>query len=163
MELPVSLQERVLRGLLYYAGLRQSEARGLRLRDITPPHMLPDGTKLPGGMHIWGKGSQERVVPIHGALWDLLVEYLRTVPKDTHPSRTVLVKHDGKPWPSYMVQRRVRGWGKAAKVSTPKSHRFRHAFATDLLESDTDLRTIQLLLGHASLATTQIYTFVSDK
>jgi integrase/recombinase XerD len=164
MALPLAAaQDRVLRGLLYFAGLRESEARSVRLRDITPPHVLPDGTKIRGGMHIWGKGAKERAVPIHEALWTILEAHLLALPPKTPLDRTVLAKADGKPWSSGMVQDRVRAWGKAAGVSVPKAHRYRHAFATDLLDSGADLRTVQDLLGHASPATTAIYTHLSSE
>lgn len=161
MALPLQGQDAVLRALLYYAGLRQSEATGLRLRDLVPPHALPDGTSFPGALRVWGKGAKERVVPMHASLWAVLERYLGTLqapPLD----RTVLAQAGGRPWTAGMVQHRVRAWGRAAGVEQAKSHRFRHRHATDLLEAGVDPRTVQLLLGHASLATTEIYLRVTD-
>ena len=158
MALPLDAEAAVLRGLLYYAGLRSAETTGLRLRDVIPPH-----AGLPGALRIWGKGSRERVVTIHPDLWTELEAYLRTLPRDVRPDRTLLARRDGGRWKERMVERRVRAWGRAAQVSQPKAHRLRHRFATSLLEHGADLRTVQELLGHASLATTAIYTQVTDQ
>jgi site-specific recombinase XerC len=156
--------DRVLRALLYYAGLRESEAIGLRLRDLAPPSTLPTGETIPGRLHVWGKGSKERVVEIHAALWHELEAYLKSLPPKTPLDRHLLAKRDGEPWSAFMVQARVRKWGRRAEVERPKAHRFRHTFATDVLDaSPGEIRTLQALLGHASLATTEIYTKVSDK
>lgn len=163
MALPLDADDRVLRSLLYYAGLRESEAIGLRLRDLTPPHLLPTGETIPGRLYVWGKGSKERVVEVHAALWRELEDYLRTLPAATRTDRHLLAKTDGQPWSAAMVQRHVKAWGKAAGVVGAVPHRWRHTFATDVLDaSPGELLTLQALLGHASVATTQIYAKVSN-
>lgn len=161
--LELSPADRVLRALLYYAGLRNSETVALRLRDITPPHDLPTGETIPGRLFVWGKGSKERPVAIHAALWRELESYLGTLPAGTKLDRRLLVQRDGEPWTDKMVRLHVRKWAKAAGVDKPTPHRFRHAFATDLLESGADVLTVQQLLGHARADTTAIYTQVTDK
>lgn len=164
MALALPLEDQVLRGLLYFAGLRRAEIIGLRLRDVRAPHALPDGTQLLGRLRALGKGSKERIVPINPALWTLLAEYLHSLPPDTPADCPLLHHRDGSAWGKGMIERRVRAWGAQAGVETSKAHRWRHTFATDYLDSNPgDIRTLQDLLGHSSLATTQIYTKVSDQ
>jgi integrase/recombinase XerC len=163
MDLELGPADRVLRSLLYYAGLRRSEVIAVRLRDVTPPHPLPTGETIPGRLYVWGKGSKERSVDLHAALWREIEAYLRTLPPATRADRHLLAKGDGTPWTAGMVQRRMRAWGKTAGVVNPQAHRYRHTFATDVLEaSPGEILTVQALLGHASVSTTQVYTKLSD-
>lgn len=163
MNLELSLPERVLRGLLYFSGLRRQEAASVRIQDVIPPAHLGDGTALPGRLHIWGKGAKERTNPIHDDLWATIRDYLATLPTKTPLDRTLLAKADGSPWTGKMVQRHVRAWGKAAGVSTPKSHRMRHTFASNLYDATEDVGLVQKFMGHASPATTMIYAKLSDR
>jgi integrase/recombinase XerC len=163
LALPLEAPDRVLRALLYYAGLRASETTALRLRDITPPHDLPTGQTIPGRLYVWGKGAKERPVAIHAALWRELEAYLSTLPAGTKLDRRLLVKGNGDPWTHKMVLLHVKAWAAAAGVSTPKPHRFRHSFATDLVESGADVFTVQKLLGHARTETTAIYVEASEQ
>ena len=162
MALPLTGLGAVLRALLYYAGLRNAELCSLRLRDVTAPHRLPGGETIPGRLYIQGKGSKERVVDMNTALWATILAYVQTLPAETSLTQTLLAKRDGTPWSGRMVRRRVRAWATLAKVEGPSPHRFRHTFATDLLERGKDLRTIQELLGHSSLSTTEGYLAVVD-
>jgi site-specific recombinase XerD len=164
MALPLEGQDSVARGLLYYGGLRAREALGLRLLDLKAPHTLPDGTELDGTMRVWGKGSKEHVVPIHPDLWAILLPHLAPLLKAKTPlDRTLLAQPNGQLWTYDMLRDRVIAWGKAADVSRPKAHRLRHSFATDMLDGGADLKKIQEILGHASLATTEIYLKVVDR
>lgn len=171
MALPLEPADRVLRALLYFAGLRSSEVVALRLQDITPPHDLPTGQVIPGRLYVWGKGAKERPVWIHAGLWRELDAYLATVPPGTKKDRTLLVQ-DGKaksrscpgsPWTGAMVRLHMQAWAKKAGVANPKPHRMRHSFATDLIEAGGDVFTVQKLLGHARTETTAIYAEVSER
>ena len=169
MELPlVDVRDAALRAVLYYSGLRAGEVAELRLRDIAPPR-LDEPVVLPGALRVWGKGRKQRTVDVWEPLWAALAPYLATL-KDV-PGDWPVFHHAGAAklseayWGQHMVERRVREWGEAAGVDDATAHRFRHTFATNLLETDppTDLRVIQALLGHSSVATTEIYTKVVDR
>jgi len=162
MALPLAGAEAALRAVLYYAGLRDEEVCQLRLHDLSGPGLLPDGTRVAATVRVHGKGRRERVVPVHGDCWRL-VEDAAARRTDRTPSGFLFEQHGGAPWTQRMIVRRVRAWGQAATVPACTPHRFRHTFATNLLEAGVDLRVIQELLGHESLATTEIYTQVVDQ
>jgi site-specific recombinase XerD len=142
---PLALRNRALVELVYSAGLRSSEAVGLDLADVDF-----DREQL----HIRGKGGKERVVPLGEEAGHLLAHYL-------HEARPQLV--NGAQNAVFVSAR-----GKRLDTSTVRRifahpHRLRHAFATHLLEGGADLRTIQELLGHSSLSTTQLYSHVDGR
>lgn len=146
-------RDKALFGLLYGSGLRISEALNLRVKDI------PDGDVL----RIIGKGNKEREVPILPFVKQLLSEYLACRPYLSSPESFVFLGKGGKQLNPGVVQRqvrRLRGYLGLSETATP--HAFRHSFATHLLASGGDLRTIQELLGHESLTTTQRYTQVDE-
>jgi site-specific recombinase XerD len=142
---PLALRNRALVELVYSAGLRSAEAVGLDLGDVDFEQE---------SVHVRGKGGKERVVPLGEEAAFRVARYLR----------------DGRP-------RLARGAedalflsarGRRLDTSTlrrllPHPHRLRHAFATHLLEGGADLRTIQELLGHSSLSTTQVYSHVDGR
>lgn len=137
--------------LLYGCGLRVSEALGLTGAD------LPLGSAL----RIRGKGGRERIVPVLPAALDAVSEYLRLCPWRPAPQLALFRGARGGPLNPRLValamERARLGLGLPA-TATP--HALRHSFATHLLAAGGDLRAIQELLGHARLATTQIYTAV---
>jgi site-specific recombinase XerD len=142
---PLALRNRALVELVYSAGLRSHEAVGLDLADVSF-----EGEQV----HVLGKGGKERTIPLgeEAAYW--LVRYLR----DARPE---LVRRTEN---AFFVSAR----GRRLDTSTLRRvlshpHRLRHAFATHLLEGGADLRTIQELLGHSSLSTTQVYSHVDGK
>ncbi len=138
--------------LLYGAGLRISEALGLKKNDV------PRGT---ASLRIRGKGGKERVVPVLPVVADAVSAYVDICPFVTGPDAPLFVGAKGGPLSPRIVQRtleRMRGALGLPDTATP--HALRHSFATHLLANGGDLRTIQELLGHASLSTTQIYTEV---
>jgi site-specific recombinase XerD len=142
---PLALRNRALVELVYSAGLRSAEAVGLELGDVDF-----DREQL----HVRGKGGKERVVPLGEEAALLLAHYL-------HEARPKLVRGAEN---AVFVSTR----GKRLDTSTVRRvfsnpHRLRHAFATHLLEGGADLRTIQELLGHSSLSTTQLYSHVDGK
>jgi integrase/recombinase XerD len=161
MGLELTSDQAVLRALLYYTGARHNEILRIRLRDIRPPHVLPDGTTLIGRLQLWGKGSKERMVGIHPDLWAVLEPHILQM--RGRPLDCPLLHRNGKPWSKYMVYARVRRWATAAKVERFTPHALRHTFATNLLEDGEDPRTIQVVLGHERLSTTEIYLRVVDR
>jgi site-specific recombinase XerD len=143
---PVALRNRALVELVYSAGLRSAEAVGLDLGDVDFEQEL---------VHVRrGKGGKERVVPLgeEAALW--LARYLR----EARPSLA-----SGANDALFLSARGRRLDTSTLRRVVPHPHRLRHAFATHLLDGGADLRTIQELLGHSSLSTTQVYSHVDPR
>jgi len=116
-----------------------------------------------GTVRVTGKGGKERVVPLGGAAADALGRYLRTGrPRLGRPATDrVFLSVRGRPLGPTDVRRALRRELDAAGLAQRPPHALRHTFATHLLEHGADLRSIQELLGHASVGTTQVYTHVS--
>lgn len=147
------------RGLMYYGMLRNAELRRIRLKDVTEEQIL-------GRLYIVGRSSNERVVPLNPALWELIAAHRATIPQNTPMTRTLLAKPDGKPWTPQMLWERVRKWGRKAGVQGPHTpDRWRQTGAINALErSDThDLTALQEVLGHKWSSTTQRYARAGDK
>jgi len=142
---PLALRNRALLELLYSAGLRSAETVGLDLADVDFEREA---------MHVRGKGGKDRVVPLGEEAAYQLARYLR----DGRPALArgaadaLFLSARGRRLDTSTVRRLIR-----------HPHRLRHAFATHLLEGGADLRTIQELLGHSSLSTTQIYSHVDAR
>ncbi|MGH3061278.1 MAG: tyrosine-type recombinase/integrase, partial [Gaiellaceae bacterium] len=142
---PLGLRNRALLELVYSAGLRAQEAVSLRLADVDFEQEL---------VRVDGKGGKERVVP----LGEEAAYRLRVYLEDGRPQLargavdTLFLSARGRPLDTSTLRRLL-----------PNPHRLRHAFATHLLEGGADLRTIQELLGHSSLSTTQIYSHVDAR
>jgi integrase/recombinase XerC len=137
--------------LLYGCGLRISEALGLRRADIGARDALT----------VMGKGRKERMVPLIPQVEKLISAYVALCPFDLPEAGPLFVGAKGGPLSPRLVQlamARLRGALGLPETATP--HALRHSFATHLLARGGDLRSIQELLGHASLSTTQIYTAV---
>ncbi len=143
---PLAVRNRALFELVYSAGLRSSEAVGLDLGDVDfeQEHVLVRR----------GKGAKERVVPLGEEAAYRVARYL-------HEARPALER--GAEAALFLSTRGRRLDTSTLRRLVPHPHRLRHSFATHLLEGGADLRTIQELLGHASLSTTQIYSHVSAK
>ena len=140
--------------LLYGSGLRISEALGL------PRSAAPLGDVLT----IHGKGGKERRVPILPVAREAVATYLDLCPHPHRPDAALFLGVRGGPLNARSVQRTVetiRNQMGLPPTATP--HALRHSFATHLLQAGGDLRTIQELLGHASLSTTQVYTGVDER
>jgi len=151
------LRDAALLELLYGTGLRVSELCALDLSDI-------DRGRYGVAMLIVrrGKGGKSRQVPIGGAADRALAAYLPVRAEIAATGAALFVNAAGRRLTPRSVQRLVKRWTIAGGVhaeATP--HSLRHSFATHLLDEGVDLRAIQELLGHASLATTQLYTHVS--
>lgn len=141
---------------LYGLGCRVSELVALNLNDYSPTERW---------VKILGKGSKERLVPLTDALARHLTEYLEDVrPQLVKESTPAILINDRGHRPSRVdIWRWLAAWSLKAGFEEPVSpHRFRHGCATALLEGGADLRSIQMLLGHASIQTTQIYTSVTS-
>jgi site-specific recombinase XerD len=142
---PLALRNRALVELVYSAGLRSAEAVGLDLADVDFEREA---------VHVRGKGGKERLVPLGEEAAHHLALYLREgrPALATGAIDALFLSVRGRRLDTSTVRRILR-----------HPHRLRHAFATHLLEGGADLRTIQELLGHASLSTTQIYSHVDAK
>jgi site-specific recombinase XerD len=153
---PLQLRDRALFELAYACGLRAEELVTLRLGDVDY-----DGEQL----RVEGKGAKTRFVPVGEPAMRALRGYLeRGRGALSHDDRDVLfLSKSGRPLHTSDVRRRLRAWCAQAGIAADVSpHALRHSFATHLLNGGADLRSIQELLGHASIATTQIYTRVES-
>ncbi len=145
--------------LLFQTGMRVSELCNLKLIDVD----LEDGS-----IRVLGKGNKERIVYFKENAKTLLKEYLemirpRLLNKDL-PTDYFFLSYHGKPMSSRSIQYLLQARADVAPIPFKVSpHMLRHTFATNLLNHDADLKTVQELLGHESLSTTQIYTHVSKK
>ncbi|WP_180900810.1 tyrosine recombinase XerC [Martelella soudanensis] len=138
--------------LLYGCGLRISEALGL-----TPA----DFSCAPESLRITGKGNKTRIVPLLPAALAAVNDYIRLCPYHQEPESPLFLGARGKKLQSAIIQREMQAMRGALGLSDKATpHALRHSFATHLLAAGGDLRTIQELLGHASLSTTQVYTGV---
>jgi site-specific recombinase XerD len=142
---PLAVRNRALVELVYSAGLRSQEAVDLDLADVDFEQEL---------VHVRGKGGKERVVPLGEEAARLVADYLRE-------ARPQLVR--GAENALFLSVRGRRLDTSTLRRLIPHPHRLRHAFATHLLEGGADLRTIQELLGHSSLSTTQMYSHVDAR
>ncbi|MBQ7457166.1 MAG: tyrosine recombinase [Desulfovibrio sp.] len=142
--------------LLYAAGLRVSELCSLHLDDLDLER---------GVVRVFGKGHKTRFVPLHDAAVHRLNDYLATTRPSLHPKDTSLfVNRFGKALTRQYVWKMVKQAALACNITRPISpHTFRHSFATHLLEGGADLRSVQLLLGHADIQATEIYTHVQSE
>ena len=142
---PLAVRNRTLVELVYSAGLRSQEAVDLDLADVDFDQEL---------VHVHGKGGKERVVPLGEEASHRLAVYLREArPELARGAENAL----------FLSARGRRLDTSTLRRLLPHPHRLRHAFATHLLEGGADLRTIQELLGHSSLSTTQMYSHVDSK
>ncbi len=154
----LEFRDKVLMALLYATGLRSQELISLKFQNVNFEE---------GFLRVIGKGDKERMVPIASVVMDLFKKYIAFAKSkgivfkgqylfpssrsDSHITRQTLFY-------------RIRNYGKRAGLNPlPSAHIFRHAFATHLLNNGADLATVQMLLGHSSLNTTEIYTHVASK
>jgi site-specific recombinase XerD len=142
---PLALRNLALAELVYSAGLRSQEAVDLDLADVDFEQEL---------VHVRGKGGKERVVPLGEEAALVVAHYVR----EARPSLA-----RGAENALFLSARGRRLDTSTLRRLLPHPHRFRHAFATHLLEGGADLRTIQELLGHSSLSTTQVYSHVDAR
>jgi integrase/recombinase XerD len=156
LEKPAGCRDAAMLELLYAAGLRVSELIRLNLQDVN---------LTAGYVRVFGKGAKERVVPIGQYAQEKIRRYTngaRQALLKNRISATLFVARAGKPLSRQGFWKLIKRYGFRAglrKVITP--HTLRHSFASHLLEGGADLRAVQTMLGHADIATTQIYTHVA--
>ncbi len=150
---PLGRRDRAMMELLYATGLRVSELVGLEMTQL----------RLDSGFLIaYGKGSKERVVPVGESAEEWLDDYLGMVRpqllKQLHD--TVFVNARGNALTRQGFWKNLRQHGRTVGIEGLSPHVLRHSFATHLLEHGADLRSVQMMLGHADVSTTQIYTHI---
>lgn len=152
---PIAQRDRAMLEVLYATGMRVSELVGLRLSDIKADI---------GCVTVLGKGSKQRLIPIGQVALEFLSEYLqngRSQLKGDMTSEAVFLNRRGLGISRQGFWKNLRNYALKAGISRPVyPHVLRHSFATHLLENGADLRAVQNMLGHADIATTQIYTHV---
>ena len=159
-EKPLELRNRALLEILYGSGIRLSECSNLKMSDIDLDSEV---------MLVHGKGNKERYAPIGSFAHDALIDYVENgrrvlMTKYQKEHDIVFVNHHGEPITptgiEYVLNKIIK---KSSLDSSIHPHMLRHTFATHLLNNGADLRTVQELLGHANLSTTQIYAHVTKE
>jgi integrase/recombinase XerD len=153
---PLSVRDRVMLELVYSSGLRVSELISLKLDDVN---------LASGFLRVVGKGSKERIVPISMRTVKLIKEYIdneRRFILRKRDSQYLFITNRGKPMTRQRFWQSIKAVGKSVGLKvTP--HMLRHSFATHMLEGGADLRSLQKMLGHSDISTTQIYTKVTSE
>jgi integrase/recombinase XerD len=152
---PADLRDRAILELFYASGLRVSELAGLLIQQVDGANRF---------VRVFGKGSKERVVPFGDRAADAISTYLASGRPHLVKARTgsqLFLNNRGSALSRIMLWMIVKKYAaRAGLPKTVKPHQLRHSFATHLLSGGADLRSIQEMLGHASISTTQIYTSV---
>jgi integrase/recombinase XerD len=150
---PKNLKHRTMLSVIYACGLRRSELLNMLPSDIDSKRSVIIIRQ--------GKGNKDRIVPLSATILEMLREYYRLY----RPKKYLFEgQHAGEKYSAASLQKVLKQAAQSAKITKPVTlHWLRHSYATHLLESGTDLRYIQELLGHKSSRTTEIYTHVSTK
>jgi integrase/recombinase XerD len=157
-ETPLGVRDRAMLELLYATGLRVSELTRLPINQVN----------LEGGyVLLYGKGSKERVVPLGKEAMNWITQYLNTARAKLSKGKDspfLFVNRSGKEMSRQRFWKTLKAYGQKAGIPkriTP--HLLRHSFASHLLERGADLRSVQMMLGHVDISTTQIYTHVAGE
>lgn len=154
---PEGLRDRAMLELMYSSGLRVSELLSLERKKINLER---------GVVTIFGKGSKERKVPIGDFALEYIVKYIHEARRKNpgRDSKYLFLNRYGKPLSRQFFFMQIKKYAALAGIEKNISpHTLRHSFATHLLENGAQLRAVQEMLGHANIATTQIYTHISTK
>jgi integrase/recombinase XerD len=153
---PLGLRDLAMLEVLYATGIRVSELLSLRVEDLNLPV---------GYLTCMGKGSRERIVPLGRKAIDQLQQYLKRVRGSlvgSSHSPSLFTNRNGAKMSRQGFWKILKTYGRVAGIKRRLSpHVLRHSFATHLLEHGADLRAVQMMLGHADISTTQIYTHVN--
>lgn len=154
---PRGLRDRAMLEVMYATGLRVSELVGLVIAQVNARQ---------GVVRVVGKGNRERLAPLGEEALHWLEQYLKNARPLLLPpgsaSDVLFATHRGRAMTRQAFWYRIKGYAQKSGIRKPLSpHSLRHAFATHLLNHGADLRVVQLLLGHQSISTTQIYTHVA--
>jgi integrase/recombinase XerD len=154
---PQGVRDRAMLELLYATGMRVSECISLNLEDI---HLTM------GFVRVFGKGGKERIIPLGSSAIEACTNYLNTarfqLENPKLRTEALFINQRGKRLTRQGCWKLMKGYAQKAGIEkelTP--HILRHSFATHLIENGADLRAVQEMLGHADIATTQIYTHIS--
>ncbi len=156
-EEPFYLRDKAMLELLYAAGIRASELAGLKISDLNLDI---------GYLRCLGKGNKERIIPIGKVAMSAALKYLKKLRPALHKPFSgdfLLLSRTGRPLNRIEVWRSIKKY--AVRAGMPRNltaHTLRHCFATHLLGGGADLRSVQEMLGHVDIATTQIYTHVDQ-
>ena len=151
------IRDKAMLELMYASGLRVSELLQLEKNNLNLKR---------GIVTIFGKGAKERKVPVGDFAMEYVVKYLNEVRGKFHgaDSKYLFLNRSGQPLSRFYFIRQVKKYASEVGIEKDISpHTLRHCFATHLLEGGAQLRTVQEMLGHSNIATTQIYTHVSSK
>ncbi len=160
LDTDIGLRDKAMLELMYASGLRVSELVGLRVFEVS----LPDNA-----LRVTGKGNKERVVPFGEPAFETIKTYLESARPALLKQRVsddlFVTQRGGEAMTRQMFWKLIKAYalqvGIASELISP--HTLRHAFATHLLNHGADLRVVQLLLGHADIGTTQIYTHIANQ
>lgn len=151
---PEGIRDRAILEIMYASGLRVSELVGLKQTDVD---------LLAGLVVCHGKGSKERCVPLGKSAIHWLQQYASVKAGYGKSSLPHLFLHRGKPFTRQLAWSMIKRHAERAGIKNVSPHTLRHSFATHLLQHGADSRSVQALLGHASISTTQIYTHITDQ
>ncbi|AWX15132.1 tyrosine recombinase XerC [Mergibacter septicus] len=150
---PIDLRDRAMLELMYSAGLRLSELQSLNLEDLDLRNRE---------LRVLGKGNKERLLPFGKYALAAIRAWLEVRPRFNPSNNALFVSQLGRRISHRAIHLRMKAWGiRQGLASHLHPHKLRHSFATHLLEAGVDLRSVQELLGHANLSTTQIYTHLN--
>lgn len=154
---PLGIRDRAMLEMLYATGMRVSELVGIGMEHV-------DVTR--GVCQVTGKGNKERLTPLGDSAVEWVARYVRDARQQIAPitrHRALFISRRGLPMSRQGFWQNIKRYARQVGIPDHVSpHTLRHAFATHLLNNGADLRSIQLMLGHASLSTTQIYTHIAQ-
>ncbi|MBU2883131.1 tyrosine recombinase XerC [Psychrosphaera sp. B3R10] len=150
-ESDIEFRDKAYMELFYSSGLRLAELTGLDVVDVDVQECM---------VKVTGKGNKQRIVPVGSVAINAIVDWIKVRPSlNKHNIDALFISKLGNRLSARQIQQRLKYWGqKLGMANTVHPHKLRHSFATHILESSADLRSVQELLGHANLSTTQIYT-----